>query len=207
MIHVASGKARRNSAAYIKNLKNEYYPYGGKYEKITYAMFGFALPGIPVVIKYATVAVKYVGRWAMKLIYSKDHIDRLILMSVKNEPELSVSRNRISPFSLEVSNSAPCDIIVSATARLVTDNDTDLAATMIDEPVQTIVKRKSKSFSIRPFEILKNGQQKVADVRSKSMAEPDYIGATLSVKAIVKTSIYDEIQISRNLALRIKTTN
>ena len=39
------------------------------------------------------------------------------------------------------------------------------------------------------------------------MDDPDYMDAVLSVKAVVKTSIYDEIQISRDFPVRIKMTN
>jgi hypothetical protein len=171
----------------------------GGYDKIVCTM-------VELLVGFFVAIIKYLRRWAMKLIYSKEHIDKLILISVTDEPELSVSRNRISPFSLEVSNSAPCDITMDATVTLVATDGTDLAFT-VKEPVQTIAKSKSKSFSIRPLEVLKNGQQKVAGIRSKSMTALDYMDAALSIKAVVKTSIHDEILVTRDLRLRIKTTN
>jgi len=118
-----------------------------------------------------------------------------------------VSMNSIGPLSLEVSNSAPCEITVQATARILTTGGTDIASTVIEEPWQIIAEAKGKSFSIRPNGVLESGRQVVAQIRSKSMTDPDYMDAVLSVKAVVKTRIYDEIQISRDFPLRIKMTN
>jgi hypothetical protein len=128
-------------------------------------------------------------------------------MSVTKEVTLSVSMNSISPLTLEVNNSAPCEITVQATARILTTDGTDIASTVIEEPWQIIAEAKGKSFSIRPNGVLESGRQVVAQIRSKSMTDPDYMDAVLSVKAVVKTRIYDEIQISRDFPLRIKMTN
>ncbi len=143
----------------------------------------------------------------MRFFYSRDHLAKLILMSATKEIKLSVSTNRIDPLSLEVGNSTPCEITVQPTARLLTTDGMDIASTVVEEPWQIIAKTKSKSFSVRPNGILESGQQKVAGIRSKSMDDPDYMDAVLSVKAVVKTSIYDEIQISRDFPVRIKMTN
>ncbi len=143
----------------------------------------------------------------MRFFYSKARLSELIRMSVTKEVTLSLSMNSISPLSLEVSNSAPCEITVQPTARLLAVDGTDIASTMVETPWQIIAKTKSKSFSVRPNGILESGRQKVAEIRSKSMTDPDYMDAVLSVKAVVKTSIYDEIQISRDFPMRIKMTN
>jgi len=143
----------------------------------------------------------------MRLIYPELRLSELICMSVTEEATLSVSRNGISTLFLEVSNSTPCEITVQPTARLLATDGTDIASTTVETPWQIIAKGKNKSFSVRPNGILESGRQKVAEIRSKSMDGPDYMDAVLSVKAVVKTSIYDEIQISREFPLRIKMTN
>ncbi len=143
----------------------------------------------------------------MRLIYSELRLSELILMSVTKEVTLSVSMDSIEPFSLEVRNSAPCEITVHPTASLLSDDNIAIAPIAIEEPWQIIAKGKSKSFSVRPNGVLESGRRRVAEIRSKSMTNPDYMDAVLSVKAVAKTSIYDEIQISRDFPLRIKMTN
>jgi hypothetical protein len=174
--------------------------YGGRYERITYSMFAFVPPGI-------LDAGKYVWRRVMRLLYPELRLSELILMSVTREVTLSVSRNSISPLSLEVTNHAPCEITAQPTARMLSDDGVEIALTTVEEPWQIIGRGKSKPFSVRPNGILESGRQKVAEIGSKSMTYPDYMNAVLSVKVAVRTNIYDEIQISRSLALRIKMTN
>ena len=155
----------------------------------------------------AVAIIRWVWGRAMRFFYSKDRLSELIQMSVTKEVILSVSMNNISPLSLEVNNSAPCEITVQPTARLVAVDGTDIAPITVEEPWQIIAKGKSKLFSVRPNGILESGRRKVAEIRSKSMDDPDYMDAVLSVKAVLKTSIYGEIQIPRDFPIRIKMTN
>jgi hypothetical protein len=168
------------------------------YDKVTSIMV------IPPGIEDAS---KYVARRLMRIKYSKATLAELILMSVTKEAKLSVTGNCIDPLSLDVKNSAPYEITVQATARVIA-NGTDIAETMVEESSQIIEKSKSKSFSIRPLAVSESGRQQVAAARSKAIISgKDYLDAVLSVKAVVMTWLYAEIQISRDLPLRIHLTN
>jgi hypothetical protein len=155
----------------------------------------------------ASDAFKWAWRRVMRLVYPELHISERIILTIVGEATLSVSKNNIPPFPLKVENFAPCEAMVQLAVKMLADDGTDLASAVVEETWQTIAKSKSKTFTIRPLNILEPGRQRVMAIRSKSMADPDYMDATASVKVSVKTSIYPEIQISRNLPVRVKMTN
>ena len=143
----------------------------------------------------------------MRLIYPELHVSERIIMTVTGEPTLSVSGNSIGQFPLKVENFAPCQATVQLAARMLADGGTDLAFATVREPSQTIAKSGSGTSTICPLGLLEMGRQRVAEIRSRSVDDPDYMDARLSVMASVKTSIYPEIQISRSLPVRVRMTN
>ena len=150
--------------------------------------------------------VKYVRKRFMRSYLPESRLPSRVLMSVTQPPRLSVSLNRIDPFLLEVSNTAPCEIVVQATGKIMVDAVV-IAPVTVEEPMQRIPKASTLSFSILPFELTEHGRQKISEIRSKAMVTGnDSLDAVLSLKAVL-TPFYCEVLTSRDVPLRIEMTN